>query len=88
MHTQARSSEYHALQAKLQKRPSAGFWYLLSYTFSRSLTTQPAQGIGGNFTYDTGPSNFDIPHIFAGSFGYELPFGRGKAFLSDARDAG
>jgi hypothetical protein len=84
VHTQARSSEYHALQAKLQKRPSGGLWYLLSYTFSRSLTTAPAQGLGGNYTYDTGPADFDIPHLLVGSFGYELPFGKGRRFMSSA----
>jgi hypothetical protein len=84
IHSQALSSEYHALQAKLQKRLAGGLWYLASYTFSRSLTTAPAQGIGGNFTYDTGPATFDIPHILALSFGSELPFGRGKRFLGGA----
>ena len=82
IHTQALSSEYHALQAKLQKRPSGGLWYLASYTFSRSLTTAPAPR--GNFTYDTGPSSFDIPHLLALSFGAELPFGSGKPFLGGA----
>ena len=53
VHTQALSSEYHAFQTKLQKRPSAGFWYLVSYTFSKSLTTQPAPEIGGNYHRDT-----------------------------------
>ena len=40
--------------------------------------------LGGNFTYDTGPSAFDIPHLLAMSFGAELPFGSGKRFLSGA----
>ena len=84
INSQALSSEYHALQAKLQKRLAGGLWYLASYTFSRSLTTAPAPGIGGNFTYDTGPAPFDIPHILALSFGAELPFGNGKRFLSGA----
>jgi hypothetical protein len=84
IHSQARSSEYHALQTKLQKRTSDGFWYLVSHTWSKTLTTQPAPGIGGNFTYDTGPAAFDIPHILTGSFGAELPFGRGKRFLGGA----
>ena len=60
IHSQARSSEYHALQTKLQKRTSGGLWYLVSHTWSSSTTTQPAPGIGGNFTYDTGPAAFDI----------------------------
>src|SRR5262245_25113967 len=87
INSQALSSEYHALQAKLTKRVSNGLWYLASYTFSRSTTTAPAQGLGGNFTYDTAPSSFDIPHLLALSFGAELPFGRGKRFLSDAGPA-
>ena len=82
INSQALSSEYHALQAKFQKRQSGGYWYLASYTFSRSLTTAPAPR--GNFTYDTGPSAFDIPHLLAVSFGAELPFGNGKQFLSGA----
>jgi len=84
IHSQARSSEYHALQTKFQKRTSGGLWYLISHTWSQSLTTQPAPGIGGNFTYDTGPAAFDIPHILTMSFGAELPFGRGKRFLGNA----
>jgi hypothetical protein len=84
IHSQARSSEYHALQSKLQKRTSGGLWYLMSYTWSTSKTTVPAPAIGGNFTYDTGPAGFDIPHLLAGSFGAELPFGRGKRFLGGA----
>jgi hypothetical protein len=84
IHSQALSTEYHALQAKLQKRVSGGVWYLASYTFSKSRTTAPAPEIGGNFTYDTGPSSFDIPHLLAVSFGSELPFGSGKRFLGGA----
>jgi carboxypeptidase family protein len=84
IHSQARSSEYHALQTKFQKRTSNGYWYLISYSWTKTLTTVPAPGIGGNFTYDTGPAAFDIPHLLTGSFGAELPFGRGKRFLSEA----
>ena len=84
IHSQARSSEYHALQSKLQKRTSGGLWYLISYTWSRTLTTVPTPAIGGNFTYQTGPAGFDIPHILTMSFGAELPFGRGKRFLGGA----
>jgi hypothetical protein len=84
IHSQARSTEYHALQSKLQKRTSGGVWYLVSYTYSSTDTTVPAPGIGGNFTYDTGPAAFDATHLFAASFGAELPFGRGKRYMSDA----
>jgi hypothetical protein len=33
---------------------------------------------------DRGLANFDIRHVFHFSGGYELPFGRGKRFMSDA----
>ncbi len=84
IHSQAMSSKYHAFQAKLQKRPSAGFWYLVSYTFSKSMNTIPAPEVGGNYTYGTGLASFDIPHLLAMSFGAELPFGAGKMFLGKA----
>src|SRR5262245_28955384 len=81
VNTQAMSSRYHALQTKLQKRVSDGFWYLASYTFSRSLRTVPAPEIGGNYTYEGGPALSDIPHLFAFSSGYALPFAKGNALL-------
>ena len=74
-----------AADARLQKRTSGGYWYLVSYTWSQTLTTQPAPGIGGNFTYDTGPAPFDATHLLGMSFGAELPFGRGKRFIGEAQ---
>jgi hypothetical protein len=84
MQTQAQSSEYHALQVKLQQRSRRGLWYLVSYTYSKATRRVPAPEIGGNFTYERQPQPWDIPHLFAASAGYELPFGKGRRFLSDA----
>jgi carboxypeptidase family protein len=84
INSQALSSDYHALQAKFQRRASGGLWYLASYTYSRSMTNAPAPEIGGNFTYDRGPAVFDVPHLFSSSVGYELPFGNGRSFLTGA----
>jgi hypothetical protein len=81
VNTQAMSSRYHALQTKLQKRLSDGFWYLASYTFSSSLRTVPAPEIGGNYTYEESPAPSDTPHLFAFSSGYALPFARTNALL-------
>jgi len=72
------SSTYHALQAKFEKRMSAGLWFLTSYTFSKSLWRQHTAAAGGRFAFERGPSEFHVPHTFSGSFGYELPFGKGK----------
>ena len=81
---QGASNIYHSLQGKLEQRLSRGAWYLLSYTFSKSLEHVPAIGTGGKYAWEYGPSSINVPHNFAASFGYELPFGRGKPLLSNA----
>jgi carboxypeptidase family protein len=78
------STIYHSLQAKLEKRLSAGFWYLLSYTFSKSIQHQNAPAVGGNTAWERSLTDFDIPHNLAASWGYELPVGRGKRLLNGA----
>jgi len=84
MQTQAQSSDYHALQVKLQQRSLRGLWYLVSYTYSKATRRVPAPEIGGNYTYERQPQPWDIPHIFAASTGYELPFGKGRQLLANA----
>ena len=81
IHTQAMSSRYDALQTKLQKRLSDGFWYLVSYTYSSSRRTIPAPEIGGNYTYEEGPALSDTPHLFAFSSGYALPLAKNNRLL-------
>jgi Carboxypeptidase regulatory-like domain len=84
MQTQAQSSDYHALQLKLQQRSQRGLWYLVSYTYSKATRRVPAPEIGGNYTYERQPQPWDIPHLFVASTGYALPFGKGRRFLADA----
>ncbi|HKC89517.1 MAG TPA: hypothetical protein VKG02_26275, partial [Blastocatellia bacterium] len=78
------STIYHSLQTKLEKRLSTGFWYLLSYTFSKSIQSQNAPAVGGNTAWERSLTDFDIPHNLAASWGYELPVGRGKRLLNGA----
>lgn len=78
------SSTYHAVQAKFEKRLSAGFWFLTSYTFSKSLWVTNTPAAGGMYAFERGPSEYQVPHSFAFSFGYELPFGKGKALLTNS----
>jgi len=78
------SSSYHALQAKFERRLSKGLWFLTSYTFSKSLWNTQTPTAGGRFAFETGPSEYHIPHTFSLAYGYELPFGTGKHFLSNA----
>jgi hypothetical protein len=75
------NSIYNALQVKVQKRASAGLWYLVSYTYSKSITVQDTPSVGGDFAYERAISSFDIPHNLTASVGYELPFARRNKFL-------
>ncbi len=78
------STTYHALQAKFERRLSAGLWLLTSYTFSKSLWTTQTAAAGGRYAFERGPSEYHVPHTFSFSFGYELPFGKGKPLLATA----
>jgi hypothetical protein len=82
--TQDVSSTYHSLQVKAERRLSSGFWTLIAYTFSKSLWRANTPAVGGNFAWEKALSSFDVPHNFAASFGYELPFGKGKRVLNNA----
>jgi hypothetical protein len=87
-------ADYNALQMRVQRRLSGGFAYTLAYTLSKAegdfLDHLSAGGgaIGNapGSTYamekDYGLLAFDVPHRFAGSFRYELPFGPGRKFES------
>ncbi len=81
---QDNSTIYNALQAKFQKRFSAGVWYLVSYTWSKSFSVANAPAVGGDYAYERALTPFDIPQNLTASAGYELPFGRGKKLLSNA----
>jgi hypothetical protein len=78
------SSTYHAMQFKLERRLSAGLWLLGSYTFSKSLWNTNTPAVGGMFAFEKGPSEYQVPHSFSFSFGYELPFGKGKPVFGNA----
>jgi hypothetical protein len=83
------NSSYNALQAKFQKRLSSGLSFLASYTWSKSLDIQ-SEGQSGSIetiydrTRDWGPSDFNRTSLFVFSGIYQLPFGKGKAYLSNA----
>jgi hypothetical protein len=82
--SQDMSSDYNALQLKAEKRYGSGLWYLLSYTYSKSITIQDTPAAGGDFYWERALSSFDVPQNIAFNMGYELPVGRGKRFLSNS----
>jgi Carboxypeptidase regulatory-like domain/TonB dependent receptor len=89
-------SNYNALQTSLRRRAANGLTLLLSYTFSKSIDTGSStnnsttgsqdfpQDIRDVLGSQRGLSDFDRRHQFTGSFNYELPFGKGRGFFSDA----
>lgn len=79
------SNKYHSLQLKTEKRLSSGLWYLVSYTFSKTMDHQNVPVKGYNtYSFEQALSDFDIPHNIALSFGYGLPFGKGKQFAGSS----
>ncbi|HXD30507.1 MAG TPA: TonB-dependent receptor [Pyrinomonadaceae bacterium] len=88
------NSNYHSLQTRFQQRFSRGLTTLLSYTFAKSIddASNFFSSAGDpnfpqnsyNLRAERGRSNFDVRHRFSGSYTYDLPFGRGKSYLSDA----
>lgn len=89
-------SDYHSLQTKLEKRMSQGFNLLASYTWSHALddAVTPLGSTGdGNFRQtnlipfklDYSQPAFDTRHRFTFTGLYELPFGKGRAYLNQSR---
>lgn len=91
----AGSSNYHALQVAFRQRPVHGMQFNVNYTWAHSLGIAAQNGIQGqgnniyytqrNFRLNYGPSLFDIRHVVHASGTYDLPFGRGRAYLNQNR---
>jgi len=89
-------SDYHSLQAKLEKRMSHGYNLLASYTWSHAFDNSPTP-LGstgydtGNpiqtnlvpFKYDYSQSPWDVRQRFTFNALYELPFGKGRSYLNN-----
>jgi hypothetical protein len=85
--------DYNSLQAKLEKRFSHGLSFLAGYAWSHSLddAVQPIQGTDGGeagnpaflgLKFQYGASATDVRNRFTFAPQYELPFGKGRAFLN------
>jgi hypothetical protein len=84
------NSNYNSLQLKLQKRVSKGLDFIAAYTWSKALDN----GEGGynfadnyNVRNDHGPATFDRTHAFTLIHNWELPFGKGRRYMSNANRA-
>lgn len=89
-------STYESLQATLERRFSAGLSLQASFTWAKDITDADSllPGINGGISQVQNPdalgqekalSSQDVPYTFTTAFLYELPFGKGKAFLNSNR---
>jgi hypothetical protein len=82
-------SDFNSFQLKASKRLSRGLWFLSAFTYAKAYNDQPeiccAEVWPAN-TYDIGAewgrADFDQRYRWITSFGYELPFGKGRRFLN------
>jgi hypothetical protein len=92
-----RDSIYNSLQIKVQKRFAAGAQVLAAYTLSKLIddtnseinwleSASPNWGDRNpyNLRYDRSLDGFDVPNRFVLASVVDLPFGRGKHFMSSA----
>jgi hypothetical protein len=84
------SSIYHGLTIQADRRLSQGLWYNINYTWSKALTDVELGGFALSAEqnqYQRSLERADEPRHrrqqLRFSYGYELPFGRGKQFLSN-----
>lgn len=82
------SSAYHAVVLKLEKRYSSGLTFLTSYVYSKIITNADSAWVGGaamdmyNRQLEMSIGQFDQTHNLKFSYLYELPFGKGKKYMS------
>jgi hypothetical protein len=86
------NSNYNSLQVRFQQQLNHGLSLLSAYTWSKSIDNASSffSSAGDpNFPQDSfntagerGRSNFDVRHRLSLSYGYDLPFGKGRAFVA------
>ena len=85
------TANYNSLSTKVSRRMAAGLTYLASHTWSKAIdTTSAVRGTSVDIfpqnsrclACDRGYSAFNTPHRFVASVMYELPVGKGKAWLN------
>ncbi len=85
---------YDSMQAKVERR-FGGFQLLAAYTWSKTLSNAHFRqifsqqfNIGAQDAYNLDDmksfSPFDQPHVFNFVWAYDMPFGRGRRFLSSS----
>jgi hypothetical protein len=90
----AGKAAFHGLTVSLRREMSSGLSFGFNYTWSHSIDNGSAAESGSgqqgaaiqnifNINEFRGSSDFDIRHNISANALYELPFGKGKTFLSN-----
>ncbi len=95
------NSNYSGLQTKIEQQLANGLSYLVTYTWSKTMSNSgdllngsPNEGLrapyvpGAGPKFDWGPADFDIRNVFHLSGTYELPFGKNKKYMANAGKLG
>jgi len=81
-------STFHSGTVKLEKRLSRGVFFNTFYTYSKAINSQDTDNAGSgvapiqNRSLEKAVAGYNRSHRFVGTVNYELPFGKGKRFMS------
>jgi hypothetical protein len=83
------NSIYHAMQAEVRRRTRKGLLFQANWTWAKGIddvgsTVQSAMMDVENLGRDRADSDYVRRHVIKLNSTYDLPFGRGRAFLSGA----
>ena len=77
--------DYDSLQASVNKRMSSGLQYTVAYTYAKAIDWWAGTIPQPEYWYlNKGDQANSTPHLLNTSVIYELPFGDGRKFLSEA----
>jgi hypothetical protein len=82
------NASYNAFSVRVEKRYSKGLYMLGNYQFSKNLDNNSGEveandtAFRTNKKLDRGPSRYDQRHRAVVDFGYEIPLGTGRRWLS------
>jgi hypothetical protein len=80
------SSNYNALQVKLEKRFTQGLQFMTNFTWSKAMNFSNDNGFqyGAAPQSSYGPDDMNRDKVWIFNATYELPFGKGKRFAGNA----
>jgi hypothetical protein len=86
LYTNGQTANTQQLQLSFQRRYNSGVSFQLEYSLTKtldsSLTDKGTPYVPNNWRLDRGNDPSIRTHYFVGNYVYELPFGRGKRYLS------